>query len=491
MPLLDMLGLGQKSPDSSGLLGMFNDNTAMRLGTAGSLLGNLSITGQGAGQNPANQLIAMQEMNMRKKKLDAELADRNKMVEAAQRYADKIRPSNPELADAIISNPELIRDIWQEKVKTEFDPQTQAFNQIFGTGQPNQFSGAFGGGQPAMPEMGQAPAPVDSEMQQVPQMPPSPMFESGGSMTDLGPVDPNVAAAGAVPEEAPEGAPVSPQLQRIRQALSIPDLTEAEAKRLMLAGPQGFRVVHEQILDNRSQAGREVAAEKRWEIEQAQQAERAKVLADQHAQTESRLEKAAAEVRKQAEATQKEADADDAVAAEKALNDSRRQEKQFKITTSMKLGDDLNRYTKGYQKVMDVGERTKTLIGRTDLNGAEQMQVLYDFIKALDADSAVREGEVGLARDTNSYLQTAEMYLRKIDEGTISGEEATRNMVDLITKFAAQSTARAAEIKESTLKIADRYEIPRDWVLSTIGSGIAAPTEAAAPAANEVDEVPD
>lgn len=74
-----------------------------------------------------------------------------------------------------------------------------------------------------------------------------------------------------------------------------------------------------------------------------------------------------------------------------------------------------------------------------------QLSSLYLFVKNLDPDSAVREGEIGLARQTQSYLQNFGVSLTRIAAGQVLSPESAKQL--------AQATKDLIGTWESTAKL--------------------------------------
>lgn len=121
---------------------------------------------------------------------------------------------------------------------------------------------------------------------------------------------------------------------------------------------------------------------------------------------EARLEaaKLAAETKKEAKDEKKEQKTNDYIfAAQKAA------EPIVKNYTKSKLAADSVRSMKGE-------------------NPAEQITALYSLVKGLDPDSAVREGEVGLAQSISSIMGRAETLFNKASTGGVVDTKTLENL---------------------------------------------------------------
>jgi len=84
-------------------------------------------------------------------------------------------------------------------------------------------------------------------------------------------------------------------------------------------------------------------------------------------------------------------------------------------------------------------------------NAGNQLKILYTFIKSLDPESAVREGELSLAQNTQSYLSRFKTEIQKIsqDKG-ISDSMATQ--LAQATKSLADQWTNAAQRRDNFYK---------------------------------------
>jgi len=78
-----------------------------------------------------------------------------------------------------------------------------------------------------------------------------------------------------------------------------------------------------------------------------------------------------------------------------------------------------------YSKIYGAAESVKSMTGK---NPAEDVAVLYDFVKTLDPNSAVREGEVGLARSMASLKGKAEVLFNSVTKGDVIDKKTVDNL---------------------------------------------------------------
>lgn len=84
-------------------------------------------------------------------------------------------------------------------------------------------------------------------------------------------------------------------------------------------------------------------------------------------------------------------------------------------------------------------------------NAANQLKILYTLVKNLDPDSAVREGELSLASQTQSFLDRQKTNLEKLSEGKLLSTSATKELANA-TKELAQLWFDAAQNREKQYK---------------------------------------
>lgn len=110
--------------------------------------------------------------------------------------------------------------------------------------------------------------------------------------------------------------------------------------------------------------------------------------------------------------------------------------------------------TSNYQKdalvqAFDKGKGLSAIADQVLANpnsATNQLKALYGFVKNLDPDSAVREGEVGLANQTNSYLDRFKTSLTQIAQGQVISPAAAKELAqgtkDLVSAWEVGVNAR-------------------------------------------------
>lgn len=76
-----------------------------------------------------------------------------------------------------------------------------------------------------------------------------------------------------------------------------------------------------------------------------------------------------------------------------------------------------------------------------------QLKILYTLVKNLDPDSAVREGELSLASQTQSYFDKYKTYFDRISKGKLLGEQATKELAEA-TKQLSENWYQTAQKRE-------------------------------------------
>lgn len=121
-------------------------------------------------------------------------------------------------------------------------------------------------------------------------------------------------------------------------------------------------------------------------------------------------------------------------------------------------------------------------------NTSNQLMALYLFVKNLDPDSAVREGELSLAQQTQSYTQKYNTYLTRISEGQVIAPaaakelaEATKRLVDTWVDTANRKTKfYQAQAKGSSPNVGNAFN-------SYVSDSITYPDVAGASQNNEAE----
>lgn len=100
------------------------------------------------------------------------------------------------------------------------------------------------------------------------------------------------------------------------------------------------------------------------------------------------------------------------------------------------------------------GQTAKTIADQVIANpgkATNQLASLYLYVKNLDADSAVREGEIGLARQTQSYFQTFGTSLARVNAGQVISPEAATELAkatkELVAAWEGTAKTRTAQYK--------------------------------------------
>ena len=158
-------------------------------------------------------------------------------------------------------------------------------------------------------------------------------------------------------------------------------------------------------------------------------------------------------------------------AAGKAVTEEERHaaEQKQQFTENQRLGaeklqDDYDKAAKGYNEVVKVGRRTQAILAKKDIGPAQQLQVIYDFITALDDNSSVKEGEVGLAQNVASYVDLIQVYKDRIAKGAITSQDAARELGAQVMELARQAEQDSYRTRKRFESLAESRGIPREMV---------------------------
>jgi hypothetical protein len=92
------------------------------------------------------------------------------------------------------------------------------------------------------------------------------------------------------------------------------------------------------------------------------------------------------------------------------------------------------------------------------MKGAGDLQILYSFIRALDPQSVVREGEIALANASASLWSRAHIWKNKIEKkgGTLSPIQR-QQMLELMKQMVELKTDWADQFRQTNMDRAERY----------------------------------
>lgn len=100
---------------------------------------------------------------------------------------------------------------------------------------------------------------------------------------------------------------------------------------------------------------------------------------------------------------------------------------------------------------MEVAKETADQVLKDPTSATNQLKILYTLIKALDPNSAVKEGETQLANDTQSYLNQFGVKFGKIENNQALSPELTKEFANGVKELADQ-WIKAASKKEQTFR---------------------------------------
>lgn len=88
--------------------------------------------------------------------------------------------------------------------------------------------------------------------------------------------------------------------------------------------------------------------------------------------------------------------------------------------------------------------------------GPRDVQILYDFIKTLDPESVVREGEIVLGKQGMSLLENAGIKVKSLTEGQILSDKFRQGILDIATQMEEKARSSydrsAAPLRKTALK---------------------------------------
>lgn len=183
----------------------------------------------------------------------------------------------------------------------------------------------------------------------------------------------------------------------------------------------------------------------------------------------------------QQQASAEKASSDRAAAEAKATSDKSQQtfNNIDKIQGNIRLDPDI----KDFIQTRDGYERVQT--GAVQQNGQGDLALLFGYMKMLDPNSTVREGEFASAQEAMGYAQK----LLNLPQQWISGDrltpDARKQFADSAQKLYSRKEASYLRAADFYGKQADQYGIPRDMVLRDFGTTANNPAEVQAAARDQ------
>jgi hypothetical protein len=140
-------------------------------------------------------------------------------------------------------------------------------------------------------------------------------------------------------------------------------------------------------------------------------------------------------------------------------------------TAADALTDDFAATTKSYNTIIGAGQRAVQVAMDPSLGPAAKLTTLYQFMKALDPDGAVREGDVQMAQQMQAikdqWLQWAEAQIR--GGGPIS-QNMINDMAREMARLANDAKGRKEQKRIETVGIGRGRQIPDAMFDPTLGS---------------------
>lgn len=121
---------------------------------------------------------------------------------------------------------------------------------------------------------------------------------------------------------------------------------------------------------------------------------------------------------------------------------------KYKLELSNKLNGQVEKLDKGLG-LSDINEAINTLkdYRYEPADPAMDIATLYKFIKVLDPDSVVREGEIALTKQGQSMMQSFGLNIKRITSGQVISEALRKDMIDAMRRMRA---ARVDTFKRKT-----------------------------------------
>lgn len=140
-----------------------------------------------------------------------------------------------------------------------------------------------------------------------------------------------------------------------------------------------------------------------------------------------------------------------------------------------------NEYVKAERNFAQMEEAYKR-----NINGAGDVAMLYGFVKGMDPESVVREGEVALANSANSVLEQLKLRLQKVDQNRALPDSMRDEIFNLIASLKDISAQSYRSVADNAFDRARREQFdPAD----VYGQGVVDAFTGAAQPAQQVNEL--
>lgn len=168
-------------------------------------------------------------------------------------------------------------------------------------------------------------------------------------------------------------------------------------------------------------------------------------------------------------------------------------------SAAQQLTSDYAAGTKSYDTIIQNGQLAAHVAGQLQATGkisaADKLATLYQFMKTLDPEGAVRDGDVAMAQSIQSYLsQWGQTISSAINGGGNISDAVFLEMARSMARMANEAAGRKETRRLQMIRTADGRQIPREMVAPSdgsrmqnmpyIGSGI--PQEVPSPGAAQV-----
>jgi hypothetical protein len=141
-------------------------------------------------------------------------------------------------------------------------------------------------------------------------------------------------------------------------------------------------------------------------------------------------------------------------------------------TAADALTDEFTAGTKSYDTIIGAGQRAAQVASSPNMSASAKLSTLYQFMKALDPEGAVREGDVAMAQAMASlkeqWMQFAEAQLN--GGGPISNQMVT-DMAREMSRLANDAQGRKELKRLQLIKRAQGRQIPTEMVTEMDADG--------------------
>lgn len=135
------------------------------------------------------------------------------------------------------------------------------------------------------------------------------------------------------------------------------------------------------------------------------------------------------------------------------------------------LTKDFDAATKSYDTIIQNGQLAAQVAGQLQsvgkISAADKLATLYQFMKTLDPEGAVRDGDVAMAQSIQSYLaQWGTTISSAVNGGGNISDDVFLEMARSMARMANEASGRKETRRVQMIRMADGRQIPRDMVVA-------------------------